>query len=178
MITRQPLSLAQVNSLGLAALVAALGHLFEGTPAIVERAWATRPFGSLEALHRALVAVLRAMPPDEQVALIRAHPDLAGRAAIAGELTHESASEQAAARLDQLSPAEFVRFHELNSAYSTRFGFPFVICVREHTRASILANFERRLYHTREEEIETALAEIAKIARLRLYDAVYEDAGR
>jgi OHCU decarboxylase len=110
----------------------------------------------------------------EQLALIQAHPDLAGRAAIAKELTAESAREQASARLDQLTPAQFARFQELNSAYRQRFGFPFIICVREHTRARILTNFEQRIEHTWEEELATALIEIGKIASLRLQDTVSE----
>jgi OHCU decarboxylase len=113
-----------------------------------------------------------ALDPDQQIALIRAHPDLAGRAAVAGELTEESAREQASARLDQLTPAQYAEFHRLNDAYRSKFGFPFVICVREHTRASILTNFSDRLALSRDQEAATALAEIGKIAGLRLRDAV------
>ena len=108
----------------------------------------------------------------EQLELIRAHPDLAGRAAIAGELTAESAREQASARLDRLTPAEFARFTALNNAYRQRFQFPFIICVRNHTRDTILAAFEQRLGNTSAQEIQTALREIAAIAELRLRDAV------
>ncbi len=166
------LSLRQINSLDRAGFTAAFGSLFEGTPTIAVQTWDARPFESTEALHTALTETMRALPFDAQIALIRAHPDLAGRAAIAGELTTESTREQASARLDQLSPSEYARFHELNTAYREQFGFPFVICVREHTRATILANFEQRLGHSRESEVATALTEIAKIAGLRLRDIV------
>jgi OHCU decarboxylase len=170
-MTNQPrLTLTHVNSLDRASFVAALGSLFEGTPAIVEQTWDARPFESFDALHTALIATMRALPFDAQIALIRAHPDLAGRAAIAGELTPESTREQASARLDQLSEAEFTRFHQLNTAYREQFGFPFVICVREQTRTTILASFEQRLGNQRAAEVATALTEIAKIAGLRMRD--------
>jgi OHCU decarboxylase len=107
-----------------------------------------------------------------RLALIHAHPDLAGRAAIAGVLTPESSREQASARLDRLTAEEYARFQQLNSAYRERFGFPFIICVREHTLASILEQFERRLNHDRAAEMTTALTEIGKIASLRLHDTV------
>lgn len=164
------LTLNLINTLDRAGFTAALGHLFEGTPAIAEQTWDARPFETPAALEQALSTTMRAMPQDTQIALIRAHPDLAGRAAIAGELTADSQREQASIRLDQLSPAEFERFHMLNSAYREQFGFPFVICVREHTRASILDNFEQRLGNQRDVEVATALTEIAKIAGLRLHD--------
>lgn len=166
------LTLAQLNALDQRGFVAALGHLFEGTPQIAERIWPLRPFSSRAELYRVLLATMHGMAPDEQLALIRAHPDLAGRAAIAGELTPDSAREQASARLDQLTTAEFARFQRLNQAYRERFGFPFVICVREHTVASILSAFERRMIHTHDDEIAAALAEIGKIAGLRLRDLI------
>jgi OHCU decarboxylase len=109
---------------------------------------------------------------DRRVALIAAHPDLAGRVAREGRLTPASTGEQAGAGLDRLSPAETVRFDAANARYRERFGFPFVICVREHTKESILAALEVRANAGRADEISTALAEIAKIARLRLEDAI------
>ena len=105
---------------------------------------------------------------DKQLALIRAHPDLAGKASVAGELTHASTAEQASAGLDQCSEAEYERFQRLNSDYREKFGFPFVMAVRDSTRADILDAFERRLHNDYDAEFETALAEIHKIARLRL----------
>jgi 2-oxo-4-hydroxy-4-carboxy-5-ureidoimidazoline decarboxylase len=172
--TGLPITIAQLNLLDRESFTALLGHLFEATPSIAETTWDARPFASRDALHMALVATMWSLAPEQQRALIEAHPDLAGRAAIAGDLTPESAREQASARLDQLTPDEYARFHSLNSAYRERFGFPFIICVREHTRASILENFERRISHERADEIATALTEIGKIAGLRLRDAVVE----
>jgi OHCU decarboxylase len=166
------LSVAELNGLGREAFVAALGPAWERSPWVAEQAWGRRPFADLGALHGAMVAAVDAAPPERQLGLIRAHPDLAGRTAIAGGLTAESTREQASAGLDRLTADEFERFHRLNAAYRARFGFPFVACVREHTRSSILDAFERRLEHTADEEVATALAEIAKIARLRLEEKI------
>jgi urate oxidase len=166
------LTLDQVNALGREEFVARLGALFEGSPWIADEAWNARPFASRDALHAALARVVAQAGRERQLELIRAHPDLAGRAAIAGELTRESTREQSSAGLDRLTPEQHQRFTRLNGAYRERFGFPFVICAREHDAASILAQFERRLQHSGDEEIATALAEIGKIARLRLHDAV------
>ena len=105
---------------------------------------------------------------ERQLALIRAHPDLAGMASIAGTLTADSTTEQASAGLNQCSPVEFARFQALNSGYWEKFGFPFVMAVRDKTLADILSAFEARLHNDYDEEFETALAEIHKIARLRL----------
>jgi 2-oxo-4-hydroxy-4-carboxy-5-ureidoimidazoline decarboxylase len=171
-MTAPSLTLAQVNALDQPGFVAALGHLFEGPPWIVEAAWDTRSFATLDDLQSKLVAVMEAAPVERQVALIQAHPDLVGRAALAGTLTPASTGEQAAAGLDQLSPDEIATFTRLNSEYRQRFGFPFVICARENKKESILSGFAQRLTHTRDEEITTALGEIAKICRLRLLDTV------
>ena len=164
--------LAEINQSTQAEFVAALGAIFEHSPWIAAETWPARPFASVEALHAALCATVERAPLDRKLALIRAHPDLAGKAAIAGELTAESSREQRAAGLGALSPDEFARFTQLNAAYRERFGFPFVICAREHTKGSILESFAERLGHTDAQETETALAEIAKIAQLRLDDAV------
>lgn len=171
---KTPLTIEQINQLEQADFVNALGFLFEGTPGIAAQAWNTRPFTDAGHLYRVLCNTMQQLPRTEQVALIQAHPDLAGKAAVAGELTPESTREQASARLDQLSPEEFAEFTRLNQAYRQEFGFPFVICVRNHTKASILASFRERLQHTRDQEISTALDEIANIAGLRLHDAVRE----
>jgi 2-oxo-4-hydroxy-4-carboxy-5-ureidoimidazoline decarboxylase len=165
-------SIAALNAADRAAFVAAVGFAFEDSPWIVAAAWERRPFADPDALHAALVAVVAAAPEERQVALIAAHPDLAGRAAREGRLTAASRGEQAAAGLDRLAPEELARFTAANEAYRARFGFPFVICAREHDSASILAALERRLGSAREAEIATALAEIAAIARLRLASAV------
>lgn len=148
--------------------VVALGDTFENSPWVAERAFEKRPFASFDALHRAMCEVVAAADRDAQLALIRAHPDLAGKAALAGELTVASSSEQAGAGLDRLTKDEYRRFHALNDAYRARFGFPFVLAVKGHTKTSILAAFETRLTHSPDAERRAALAEIYQIARFRL----------
>ncbi len=166
-------SIAALNAADRATFVAAVGFAFENSPWIAEAAWERRPFADLDALRAALTGVIAGAPVDRQLALIAAHPDLAGRVAREGRLTAASRGEQAAAGLDHLSPAEIARFAAANAAYRARFGFPFVICAREHDQASILAALERRARNAdRAAEIATALGEIAKIARLRLEDAI------
>jgi 2-oxo-4-hydroxy-4-carboxy-5-ureidoimidazoline decarboxylase len=150
----------------------ALGFAFELSPWVVERAWSERPFASVEAMHRAMMDVLQAATTADKLALIRAHPELAGKAAIAKQLTAESTSEQASAGLDTLTPEEFARFHDLNAAYGQRFGFPFIIAVRLNDKASILAAMQARLAHDEAEEIAEAIAQIGLISKLRLLDAV------
>jgi 2-oxo-4-hydroxy-4-carboxy-5-ureidoimidazoline decarboxylase len=171
-MTAPTLTLAQVNALDQPAFVAALAHLFEGPPWIVEETWAARPFDTLDDLQRTLVAVMDSAPVERQVALIQAHPDLVGRAALAGTLTPASTGEQATAGLDRLSPDEVATFARLNEEYRQRFGFPFVICARENKKESILAGFAVRMRNTRDEEVVAALGEIAKICWLRLLDTV------
>jgi 2-oxo-4-hydroxy-4-carboxy-5-ureidoimidazoline decarboxylase len=139
--------------------------LFEHSPWVEARADARPPSGDR---HADLMAVVHDATPDEQLALIRAHPELAGKAAVDGSLTEASAAEQASAGLDRLSEAEFDRFHALNAAYREKFGFPFIICVRLTNKAGILAAMERRLANDRDTEIAAALREIGEIARLRL----------
>jgi 2-oxo-4-hydroxy-4-carboxy-5-ureidoimidazoline decarboxylase len=150
--------------------VAYFGGVFEESPWIAREAWESRPFGSVDALHAAMVWVVEHSPRAARLELIRAHPDLAGKAAIAGALTPESTREQAAAGLDRLTPAQYERITTLTAAYRERFGFPFVVCAREHTKDSILRTAAERLDHAPEQEIDVALGEIAKIARLRLED--------
>jgi len=147
--------------------VARFGGLFESSPWVAEAAWRPEGFADAEELHGALAAAMYAAPEERRIELIRAHPELGERA-----FTAASRSEQSGAGLDRLPPEERERLSALNAAYRERFGFPFVICVREHTRASILANADARLGNSPEREVETALAEIAKIARLRLEDAL------
>lgn len=169
------LSLGAINQLDRSTFVARLGALFEGSPWIAEEAWHARPFAGLEQLHAALCERMYAAPIERQLALIRAHPDLVGRAALTGTLTPESTREQASAGLDRLSPDEIAQFTRLNRSYHERFGFPFVICARENKKESIMAGFDARLRHERDEEIATALHEIAKIAWLRLRDLAGEN---
>lgn len=173
-----PLHLERLNELDRADFARELGFVFEGPPWIAELAWADRPFASLEQLHAALVRAMEDAPAEQKVALIRAHPDLVGRAALAGTLTPESTGEQAAAGLDNLSAEDIAAFNDLNARYRDRFGFPFVICARENKKASILAGFAERLTHSRDEEIAAALREVAKIARLRLLDRLAPTAAQ
>ncbi|WP_458525199.1 2-oxo-4-hydroxy-4-carboxy-5-ureidoimidazoline decarboxylase [Onishia taeanensis] len=153
------------------AFIARFGDLYECSPWIAAAAW-DQGLGSdddsVVGLARRLAAVLDAADEAAQLAVIRAHPDLAGKAALAGELTDDSRNEQAGAGLDQCSPEELARFTRLNAAYRARFAFPFVIAVRGKDRHAILAAFEARLDHTPDEERRTAIDQIHRIARLRL----------
>lgn len=145
-----------------------MSALFEHSPWVEARADARPSSGDR---HVDLMAVVHDATPDEQLALIRAHPELAGKAAIDRTLTDASAAEQASAGLDRLMPQEYERFHALNAAYRARFNFPFIICVRLTDKAGILAAMEQRLDHDRDEEVATAIAQIGEIVRLRLKDA-------
>jgi OHCU decarboxylase len=166
------LSLADLSGLDERRFVGALGALFEHSPWVAAAAWHRRPFSSGADLHGALAAAMRDAPRERQLALIRAHPDLAGREAAQGTLTRESSREQASAGLDRLTAAQVEALRRLNRSYRERFGFPLIVCVREHTRASILAWGAARLENSREQELETALGEISKIAQLRLADLI------
>jgi len=166
------LALGDINRLDQAGFTQALGFVFVLSPWVVTRAHAARPFASREALHAAMMAVLDGAPETDRLALIRAHPELAGKAAIAKTLTAESQGEQASAGLDRLTPEEFARFHELNAAYGANFGFPFIICVRLNDKSSILSAMTRRLAHDPQSEVGEAIAQIGLISRLRLFDAV------
>jgi 2-oxo-4-hydroxy-4-carboxy-5-ureidoimidazoline decarboxylase len=148
------------------------GGVFEHSPWVAEEAFDAGPFRSLEGLHAAMVEAMRRAPRARQLALIRAHPDLAGRAVIAGTLTQSSSAEQASAGLDQCTPAEFEHFQELNDRYKGKFSFPFILAVEGRTREEILTVFERRLENTVEAELAEALRQIARIARLRLKDLI------
>jgi OHCU decarboxylase len=161
-----------LNTCPLDAFVAEIGFAFEDSPWIARSAAERRPFADRAALHAAMVAVVESASDEAKVALIAAHPDLAGRVAREGRLTAASAAEQAGAGLGALSPADIARFDADNGAYRERFSFPFVICARENTKASILDALARRRENDRTTEIATALAEIAKIARLRIEDSV------
>lgn len=162
------MTLTAVSGMDRAAFTAALGGVFEYSPWVAEAAWLARPFADVGALHRAMVAAVCGASDARQLDLIRAHPDLAGQAKRGDALTADSAAEQRSAGLLSLGDAEYDRLHRLNTAYRERFGFPFVIAVRRHTTASLLAAFEARLGHSRGAEIEAALQEIFTITRLRL----------
>jgi 2-oxo-4-hydroxy-4-carboxy-5-ureidoimidazoline decarboxylase len=162
----------ELNALEQAAFTATLANIFEHSPWVAEGAYPARPFTDIDGLYQAMVTVMYDAEENAQLALIRAHPDLAGKAARTGDVTDASKSEQAGAGLDQLDNAEFARFHALNERYRDAFGFPFILAVKGHNKHSILAAFEQRLEHTPEQEKNTALTEIAKIARFRL-DALF-----
>jgi len=163
-------TLEQLNGLDRAAFTGTIGPVFEHSPWIAESTWAQRPFATVEQLHAALCQTVRAATEEQKLALIRAHPDLVGRAALAGTLTPQSTGEQASAGLNALSPDEIALFQKQNAAYRARFGFPFVICARLNKKDAILQGFEKRLQNSPEQEVQTALEEIFKIAELRLRD--------
>ncbi len=165
-------SLSEINASTPAQLVAWLGGIFERSPwvaeAVAEQVDAARPFATAAALHSAMVDVVQRAPHERQLALLQAHPDLAGKEAKAGTLTAESSAEQKCAALDRLSRQEMATIERSNAAYRTRFGFPFIVCVHNHDKAGIFQAFERRLANPPEQEFATALNEVYEIARLRL----------
>lgn len=165
-----PYSMVELNQMSQAAFTVVLGDIFEHSPAIAEQAWYHRPFSDLADLHQKMVKVVQAFDPAAKVALIQAHPDLGCKA----KMAEASVKEQAGVGLDQLSAAEYERFQQLNQDYRQKFGFPFIIAVRTHTRSSILAAFEQRLTHDMETEMQQALAEIFQITRFRLQDIILE----
>jgi 2-oxo-4-hydroxy-4-carboxy-5-ureidoimidazoline decarboxylase len=165
-----PYSLAELNEMSQAEFVAALGAVFEDTPAISKITWHTRPFTSVSDLHQQMIDVMHTLSPDRQLVLIQAHPDLGSKARMA----EASVNEQAGAGFDRLSPQEYEQFHRLNQTYTEKFGFPFIIAVKKHRKESILAAFQRRLENSVEQERQQALVEIAEIARFRLNDIVLE----
>ena len=160
--------LAELNAMDRVEFVRVIGPVFEHSPWVAARTEAQRPFSSREALHAALVATVKNASNEEKVCLIRAHPDLIGD----DELTAASKSEQASAGLRDATAEEAKEFREFNRRYRERFGFPFVICARLNKKDAIARAFPVRLRNSREEEIETALQEISKIAELRLKDLV------
>jgi len=156
----------EASRLDCDAFVARFGAVFEESPWIAAEAWEERPFDSTAGLHATMVRVVAEAPRDERLALIRAHPELGTKARIGDASTRE----QAAAGLDRLTPAQYERITALTAAYRERFGFPFVVCAREQTPGSIIATAEQRVAAAPGAEETRALAEIAKIARLRLDD--------
>ncbi|HUO22214.1 MAG TPA: 2-oxo-4-hydroxy-4-carboxy-5-ureidoimidazoline decarboxylase [Caulobacteraceae bacterium] len=148
--------------------MALYGHLFEHSPWVIERTWAERPFADAEALHAAMMRTLADASLDERLALLRAHPELADKVAIAEGLTESSQHEQASAGLDRLSEAEYATFHALNTAYRARFGFPFIICVKLHDKAGILRAMRERLEGEPDVELDEALRQVGLIGRVRL----------
>ncbi len=161
-------SLADLDGIPEPDFIAALGAVFEHAPWVARAAAARRPFGTVAALHAAMCAAVEAAPEAMRHALLAGHPELAGRAARAGAIAPASVAEQAAAGLDRLSDAEYARFAAMNAAYRARFGIPFILCVKRHGRAALMAAFEARLASDPETEFRTAQAEVFRIAAIRL----------
>jgi OHCU decarboxylase len=168
------MQLAEINQADRATFVRLLGHVFEHAPWVAEAAYDARPFADRAALHAAMTAVVARAAPARQVAFLNAHPELGSRAEVVPDLTASSRFEQTSAGLTRLSPDEATWFRARNQAYRARFGFPFIIAVRRHTKQSIMDAFERRLAGQPDDERAQALAEIAAITRLRL-DGMIED---
>ena len=166
------LTIDAVNALDAAAFATRFGDIAEASPWVAEAAFASRPFPDREALVDAFASVVRAAPHERQLALLRAHPDLAGRAAVAGDIADESRREQAGAGLDRLTAEEFARFHDLNARYRERFGFPFIFAVKGAMKEAILAAFEARIDNDADTERATALANVERILRFRIEDRV------
>lgn len=161
-------SLDDLNAMGKSDFVAALGDVCEHAPWVSEEAFLKRPFPTLASLYETITIILRDTDSSARLAFIKEHPDLAGKAARAKTITEDSIAEQGSAGLDQLTEADYARFHRLNDAYRARFGIPFILCVRRHTKDSILRQFERRLTNKTDTEHKTALEEIFRIVALRL----------
>ena len=167
-----PVSMDSLNRMAVSDFAAAFGDVAEHSPWVAERAARARPFAGREAVAEAFAAALRGAARDEQVAVLRAHPDLAGRAAVMGELAEDSRREQAGAGLDRLTPEEFERFTALNAAYRDRFGIPFIFAVKGATKDMILAAFEERIGNAPEAEHENAIDNVCRIMRFRIEDRV------
>ena len=168
------MTLWELNRLSAGAFVTALGHVFEHSPWVAERASKKRPFKSVDELHETMISAVWSAPQPSQMALLRAHPELAGKAAMRGELTTESTLEQSGAGLSHCSPEELARLTALNAAYNRKFGFPFILAVKGYDRAGILREFERRVERDPSIEFEEALKQVARITRFRL-DALLGD---
>ena len=163
------MTLDNANALPATDFVAAFGGVFEHSPWVAQGASTRRPFASVDAMHEAMMAAVHAAPESEQLALLCAHPELAGREAVAGDLTADSTSEQGRLGFTALAPDEFRRVAETNRRYRERFGFPCIVVLRLHeSRASVIAEMERRTTNTRDAEIAAALAQVGHITRGRL----------
>ncbi|MFZ6773556.1 2-oxo-4-hydroxy-4-carboxy-5-ureidoimidazoline decarboxylase [Undibacterium sp. SXout7W] len=167
-------SINELNSMSVDQFTQALGAIFEHSPWVAQCAAELRPFQTIAQLHQAMATVVRDAHVDERIKLIRAHPELAGKAAMRGELTVESTREQRGAGLDQCSPEEFAEVQDLNQRYNDKFGFPFVIAVKGHDRHSILSHFRKRLGNDKETEVNECIEQIIKIGGFRLSDAISE----
>ncbi|MCG2671516.1 2-oxo-4-hydroxy-4-carboxy-5-ureidoimidazoline decarboxylase [Bradyrhizobium sp. GCM10023182] len=169
------IALSDLNTASFDDFVAVLENVVEYSPWIAQEAAARRPFAGINQLHAALMTAIQSAAPDAQLALIRAHPDLANKAQRAAGLTAESTNEQNSAGLDRLSEAEYAAFERVNNAYREKFGFPYIVCVRRHTKDSVLRDFETRLRNIAKTETRRAIEEIGRIAALRLDQLVVAD---
>jgi 2-oxo-4-hydroxy-4-carboxy-5-ureidoimidazoline decarboxylase len=170
----KPYGLGELSAMSESEFIAALGGVFEHSPWVAKSAFAERPFATLDALHSAMVNAVDEAGVDAQLRLIRAHPELASKAALKKELTEHSNREQAGAGLTECSPEELARLQQLNREYNAKFGFPFILAVKGHNRQSVIDTFARRLSHAREVEMRECLTQIAKIGSFRLQDLVDE----
>ncbi|MCI2808401.1 2-oxo-4-hydroxy-4-carboxy-5-ureidoimidazoline decarboxylase [Eoetvoesiella caeni] len=164
----ETISMNELNNLSAEDFVRVLGGIFEHSPWVAQGVEKQRPFAGVADLHQAMIQCIEQAGQDAQLRLILAHPELAGKAAVRGELTAESSSEQAGAGLDNCSAEEFATLTALNQAYREKFGFPFILAVRGYDRAGIIEQFQRRLGLAPEAEMAESLAQIYKIGRLRL----------
>jgi 2-oxo-4-hydroxy-4-carboxy-5-ureidoimidazoline decarboxylase len=168
-------SLSELNGCSKDQFVAALANIFEYSPWIAEQAAAARPFSGVKALLAAMKDAVDRAPAEQQMALIKAHPDLANKTQRDAGLTVESTAEQNSLGLDRLSDAEYEAFERVNNAYRAKFGFPYIVCVRRHTKDSVLRDFERRLPNDVATETQASINEICRIAALRLDQLVVSD---
>ena len=161
-------SIAQLNRSSQAEFVDRLGAVFEETPTIADQVWHQRPFADVNDLHQKMTAIVNAMSQADQLSLIRAHPDLGTKA----KMAEASVQEQSGAGLDRLTAQDYARFQFLNQAYRDKFGFPFIVAVKNHTKSSILDAFDQRLKNSLSAEITQALLEISAIAHFRLINSI------
>src|ERR1700753_827660 len=168
-------SLEELNACTHSDFVAALANIFEYSPWVAEQAFASRPFAGINALFAAMKTAVERGSQDQRLALVKSHPDPANKPQRAAGLTPESTSEQNSVGLDRLSDAEYEAFERVNNAYRSKFGFPYIVCVRRQTKDSILRDFERRLPNDAATEIKASIAEICRIAALRLDQLVISD---
>jgi 2-oxo-4-hydroxy-4-carboxy-5-ureidoimidazoline decarboxylase len=162
------MTIDELNAKDRSGFLAAVGWVFEGSPWVAERAWPRRPFANVDALHQSMVEAVMSATPDEQLALLRAHPDLGARM----RMSPASNAEQHAARLDALDAGDLLQLRTLNAAYREKFGFPFIYAVKGSTKQDILKALDERLMQTREIEAGEALRQVSRIARFRLDDVV------
>ena len=164
----QDVDMGAINAMDEAAFVQKFGGIFEHSPWVAEKAWQKHPFANLDAMHAAMIVAVKYAPLPNQLALLQAHPDLAGKEAQAGAMTSSSVSEQASAGLNALTKPEMERISDFNAAYKQKFGFPFIIAVRMHTKEGIFFDFSQRLANDTQTEFKNDLQNVYAITKLRL----------